>query len=111
MTVLFSLTVDKQEVENGETFTYTAHVKNDLEVESVVKVAFSERMPGGELLLLNTQTKKIGPLGSDYFYLHMVADQVAGYNYNICAESGIVYSDFYDDFACAPTVHIREESM
>lgn len=111
MTVLFSLTVDKQEVENGETVTYTAHVQNDLVVEAPVKVAFFERMPNGELRLLNTQTKMIGPLENDYFYLYLVADQVAGYNYNICAKSGIASSDFYDDLACAPTVHIREESL
>ena len=111
MTVLFSLTVDKQEVENGETVTYTAHVQNDLVVEAPVKVTFFERLPNGEHLSLNTQTKMIGPLENDYFYLYLVADQVAGYNYNICAKSGIASSDFYDDLACAPTVHIREESL
>ena len=55
--------------------------------------------------------KEDWPLKSDYSTCIWWLTRSAGYNYNICAESGITYSDFYDDFACAPTVHIREESL
>lgn len=111
MPVIFSVTSDKTEVENGETFTYIAHVQNDLSVATDVRVTFYERMPDGFDRILNTQTKPIGSGGTDYFYLSLVANRVAGYEYKICAKVGVAGAEYVTDSECAPIVKIRETSL
>ncbi len=105
MAQFVSFLVNKQEVERGETFTYTAWVKNTLSSAATLKINFYENTPDH---MLNIQSATVEGGGTTAFQLNLDATQYPGYEYCICAwvedGTGKTASE------CAPRVHIRDES-
>ena len=105
MAQINSFVVNKQEVEQGETFTYTIWVKNTLSTGATLRVNFYENTLDHEL---NTQSAMVGGNGAAVFQLNLVADQYPGYEYYVGCwvedGTGQTVTDW------APVVKIREES-